>query len=118
MTAEVDEWPAPYVAPQLDAELVSFITKLAAVADDKWRQYAACIDTDPEMWFDDRRQGECQEICSTCAVRVECLDDAIRNEDSDCVRGGANEERRVAIRLHRKRHRGAFEADIERAFAT
>lgn len=115
--SEVDDWPAPYVPPALDQDLVAFITKLAAVADDEWRQYAACVDTDIDMWFDVSSQEACQSICSTCAVRIECLDDAIRNEDTECVRGGATEDRRVAIMLHRKRHRSAFDADVLRALA-
>ncbi len=99
----------------LDAELNEFIAKLSAMADDEWRAYAACVDTPIDLWFDSDRVDEAKAICETCAVRIECLDDAIRNDDDDCVRGGLAD--RVGVRLHRKRHRSAFEADLERAFA-
>lgn len=115
--SETEDWPAPYSPPPIDQDLVAFISKLAQVADDKWREFAACLDTGTDMWFDDYSQEACQSVCATCAVRVECLDDAIRNEDGDCVRGGATERRRIAIMLHRKRHRAAFDADVQRALA-
>lgn len=115
--SEVEDWPSLYVPPPIDQDLVAFITKIAAVTDDKWREYAACIDTGTDLWFDSSSQEACQDICSTCAVRIECLDDAIRNEDGDCVRGGATEDKRIAISLHRKRHRAAFDADVLRALA-
>ncbi len=52
-----------------------------------WRDQAACKGMDPELWFP-KREAACnaggyataREICMTCPVRTECLDEAMATE--------------------------------------
>jgi len=38
-----------------------------------WQQDAACLDVDPDMFFDGTRQTEALKVCGGCAVREQCL---------------------------------------------
>ena len=44
-------------------------------AEDDWRNYGACLDVDPELFFSESEDGRAQaiRICrELCPVRVEC----------------------------------------------
>ena len=63
-----------------------------------WRAQAACIGLG-DLLFEDRMRTvvkKAKRLCSTCAVKQECLDYALRNNE-DGVWGGltANERRKV-----------------------
>lgn len=50
-----------------------------------WRESAVCRSVDPDLWFPDRGGNVAQtraavNLCKTCPVRRECLDDAMRAE--------------------------------------
>ena len=99
----------------LDSELNDFIKKLESIHADKWREFAACIDSPIDLWFDESRVAEAKAMCEVCAVRIECLDDSVLNGDVGSMRGGLSEAQRVGVSIHRKRHRSSFDADLKRA---
>lgn len=37
-----------------------------------WMDRAACVDRDPEIWFDGNTRELAQQICAGCPVRIEC----------------------------------------------
>lgn len=47
-----------------------------------WRDQAACIGTDPALWFPEAEKSRVAyrlagEICAVCPVKAECLEDAL-----------------------------------------
>lgn len=73
--------------------------------DLSWRHYGACNGLDAEVFFPDSESAadEAKSICSTCKVRVSCLEHAIVVREKDGVWGGATErERRRIIRQRRR----------------
>ena len=70
-----------------------------------WRQKAACRGLDPEIFYpaseDDTEPAKA--VCSSCAVRMPCLEYALNNREHDGIWGGASEkERRRIVRQRRK----------------
>ena len=77
---------------------------------------AACLGTDPAMWFPDSTWGtvgqggderrlllrRCREICADCPIRDECLRSALRNSESG-VWAGTTPKQRRALREGRSR---------------
>jgi WhiB family redox-sensing transcriptional regulator len=70
-----------------------------------WRDLAACIGQDPELFFPigthglDRRQTEAAKaVCAQCPVSSECLDWALRTGQAAGIWGGATEDERRALR--------------------
>jgi hypothetical protein len=57
-------------------------------SDHGWRRRAACVDSDPELFFpqvgapDEFAQiAAAQVVCGSCPVRAQCLDDVMAWED-------------------------------------
>lgn len=81
----------------------------------EWRQNAACLDEDPELFFPDGTTGaafdqiqRAKAVCRRCPVVRECLQWALDHNQDAGVWGGLNEEERRNIRrLHRPQSRGA-----------
>lgn len=77
---------------------------LAQLLPTGWRAQAACIGTDPDMWFAEGKGVtpiEALRICTGgCPVRVECLEDALAVESgpTDGVLGGVIAADRVRVR--------------------
>ena len=72
-----------------------------------WRNYAACRDADPELFFPDRdiRSARAQLktaklICRGCPVSTTCLSWALASGQEAGIWGGLTEEERR--RLHRR----------------
>lgn len=71
-----------------------------------WRDQAACIGLDPELFFPIGASGptllqveEAKAVCARCPVVAECLDRAIHGHEAFGVWGGMDEgERRTYIR--------------------
>jgi WhiB family redox-sensing transcriptional regulator len=70
-----------------------------------WRDDAACLHTDPDLFFPVgtagpalRRLDEAKRICRTCPVRTPCLTWALGQESASGVWGGTTEDERRAIR--------------------
>lgn len=37
-----------------------------------WMEHAACVDENPEIFFDPDRYGEALQVCRRCPVRAQC----------------------------------------------
>lgn len=80
----------------------------------EWRQRAACLNEDPELFFPDGTTGTAFEqtqrakaVCRNCAVIKQCLQWALdHNQDAGIWGGLSEEERRNIRRLHRPQSRG------------
>jgi WhiB family redox-sensing transcriptional regulator len=102
----------------LDAEIAAAIAKLQSIylqSANRWRGFAACSEEPLNTFFEPEKEARAKSICAVCPVRVECLDDAIKWSDMDCVRGGLNDEERIKVVFHRKRYQSAFQASIGNA---
>lgn len=82
---------------------------------DEWRQYAACRDTNPDLFFPVGTTGPAIEqiatakaICGECPAREDCLQYALdTNQDSGIWGGTSEEERRVMRRQRQAAKRSA-----------
>ena len=79
-----------------------------AAADDSWRDYARCRDTDPELFFPVGTTGNAllaidyaRRVFAQCAVTQECLEFALETNQDSGIWGGHSEEERRAIRRQR-----------------
>ena len=75
-----------------------------------WRDYAACRDVDPDLFFPLGTSGaslpqieEAKQICRTCPVCAPCLRWALKNGDAG-VWGGTTEDERRSHRELRRLH--------------
>lgn len=96
---------------------LTFWEQFAPVLTDRWREFAACIDTPEYVFFyepDDPDyevyQQRAQNICDSCPVWADCLDDAIYHDD--CGHRAMNQKARESIIMFRKRNSKAFEYDL------
>jgi WhiB family transcriptional regulator, redox-sensing transcriptional regulator len=77
-----------------------------------WRDRAACLDLDPELWFPVGTTGPAVEqteraktVCAGCPVIAHCLAWALETGQSDGIWGGKTaDERRALRRARRQRH--------------
>lgn len=74
-----------------------------------WRQKAACIDEDPELFFPVGTTGPALEqlerakaVCHRCDVIDQCLEWALETNQDAGVWGGASEDERRALRRGRR----------------
>ncbi|RIK16783.1 MAG: WhiB family transcriptional regulator [Acidobacteria bacterium] len=79
-----------------------------------WRDRAACLDEDPELFFPIGNTGpalqqieEAKAICRTCPVINECLKFALENGQDAGVWGGLSEDERRALKRRKARARRA-----------
>lgn len=75
-----------------------------------WRQKAACLDEDPELFFPIGTTGraldqieEAKAVCQHCPVIQECLKWALDTNQDAGVWGGMSEEQRRTLRRKRGR---------------
>ena len=76
----------------------------AAAGDESWRLDALCAETDPEAFFPEKGGStrEAKRVCSGCAVRTECLESALTNDERFGIWGGLSERKRRRLRLARR----------------
>ncbi|MGH9022734.1 MAG: WhiB family transcriptional regulator [Acidimicrobiia bacterium] len=69
----------------------------------RWQERANCLGVDPELFFPERGAStrEAKSVCAGCAVRVECLEFALRNHEKFGIWGGLSERERRRIRRRR-----------------
>lgn len=70
-----------------------------------WRQRGACWGLDPDIFFPptDEEADAAKAVCSTCAVRDECLEFALSTREYEGVWGGTTgRERKRILRQRRK----------------
>lgn len=87
------------------------------VDEREWRDFAACRDTDPDLFFPVGTTGAALDqiraskaICKICEVRSECLQYALVTNQESGIWGGTSEEERRALRkswLSRQQRRSA-----------
>lgn len=105
------EAPVDWLEVEGIAELVSKLKALYSPSSD-YHKYAACRDTDVDIFLDESNKDVCVQLCKNCCVRVECLDDAVRFSDLG-IRGGLTEGERMSLANFRRRHRPFLKVDIE-----
>lgn len=83
-------------------------------ADYRWRDYALCRDTDPELFFPVGTTGkamaqidQAKQVCGECPVAMPCLDFALDTNQDSGIWGGLSEEDRRTIRRQRTARRAA-----------
>lgn len=73
-----------------------------------WSDQAACLDVDPEIFFQPPGDHDAEEsakaICARCPVTRECLDTAI-DEGRVGVWGGLTDDERRRLKLRRQKAR-------------
>jgi WhiB family transcriptional regulator, redox-sensing transcriptional regulator len=77
-----------------------------------WRNRAACLDEDPELFFPIGNTGpailqieEAKQVCRRCEVREQCLAWALEAGQDHGVWGGLSEDERRALKRRNARAR-------------
>ena len=67
--------------------------------DRPWAAYAACRETDPDLFFpaEDADPTEALKICAGCAVRDDCLDYGFMTKARYGIWGGTTERERKRL---------------------
>jgi WhiB family transcriptional regulator, redox-sensing transcriptional regulator len=80
--------------------------------DTNWRDDAACLDADPDLFFPIGTTGpaldqinEAKRICLACPVQKRCLAWALELGAASGIWGGTTEDERRALRRAAARHR-------------
>lgn len=65
-----------------------------------WQERALCAQTDPESFFPEKGGStrEAKRVCTSCEVRIECLDYALANDERFGIWGGLSERERRRVR--------------------
>jgi len=71
--------------------------------NDNWAAQAACRDKTEQLFVQGAAQNRAKVMCGTCAVRAECLVEALDNRIEWGVWGGMTERERRAL-LRRRPH--------------
>lgn len=68
-----------------------------------WRDEANCRDIDPDLFFPLRGEdiGRAKAVCWGCAVREECLEYALDNNEEQGIWGGLSGKERKRLRRQR-----------------
>ena len=68
-----------------------------------WQSDALCAQTDPEAFFPEKGGStrDAKKICTTCEVKVQCLDYALANDERFGIWGGLSERERRRLRRAR-----------------
>lgn len=85
-----------------------------SIGHDNWREFAACLNTDPDLFFPIGTSGpaleqieRAKEVCRTCMVQTICLEYALETNQEHGIWGGTSEEERRQLRRQRLRTRSA-----------
>ena len=65
-----------------------------------WQTDALCAQTDPEAFFPEKGGStrDAKKICTSCEVRTECLEYALKNDERFGIWGGLSERERRKLR--------------------
>jgi len=68
--------------------------------DEDWRDDALCAQTDPEAFFPEKggSVAAAKAICTSCDVRAECLEYALRNDERFGIWGGLSDRERRRLK--------------------
>jgi len=69
-------------------------------AGQDWQERALCAQTDPEAFFPEKGGStrEAKKVCTSCEVRVECLEYALANDERFGIWGGLSERERRRVK--------------------
>ena len=89
--------------PDLQADGRGVVVPLVPVPVDPagdWKDAALCAETDPEAFFPEKGGStrEAKKVCTSCEVRVECLDFALANDERFGIWGGLSERERRRLK--------------------
>jgi WhiB family redox-sensing transcriptional regulator len=83
----------------LREELELMLTLIPSDPDATWHDAAACAQTDPDAFFPERGDSDdAQKVCRTCAVRANCLADALDRDEEFGIWGGLGPKSRRKAR--------------------
>jgi WhiB family transcriptional regulator, redox-sensing transcriptional regulator len=84
----------------------------ATVTGTSWRQAAACVSMDPDLFFPISDSGRsahqvrrAKAVCAGCPVRLACRQEALAAQEVHGVWGGLSEEERRPI-IQKQRRNG------------
>jgi len=65
-----------------------------------WHEQALCAQTDPEAFFPEKGGStrEAKRVCGSCAVKMECLEYALSNDERFGIWGGLSERERRRLK--------------------
>ncbi len=66
----------------------------------EWQDRALCKQTDPEAFFPEKggSSREAKKVCTSCDVRAECLDYALKHDERFGIWGGLTERERRKLK--------------------
>jgi WhiB family redox-sensing transcriptional regulator len=64
----------------------------------RWVDDINCAGSDPELFFDEKREGEACQVCDGCPGRVPCLEEALLFDLRWGVFGGLTRDERKPLR--------------------
>ena len=92
-------------AVYLNQHAEEFIESLKEYLEEerRWQERANCLGVDPELFFPERGAStrEAKSVCAGCAVRLECLEYALRNHEKFGIWRGLSERERRRLRRRR-----------------
>lgn len=96
LTAVPDDW---FDDPVLRG-VVGLEAPEAAEDGFDWQAEALCAQTDPEAFFPEKGGStrDAKRICQSCAVRAQCLEYALENDERFGIWGGLSERERRKLR--------------------
>ena len=76
-----------------------FNSKFQEFGELSWQERALCAQTDPSAFFPEQGGStrEAKRVCMSCDVRIECLDYALRHEETFGIWGGLSERERKRL---------------------
>lgn len=89
---------APGATPYRGSACAGARSEVGATLDQHWTALAACRSTGPDdLFVEGAAQRRAREVCTGCAVRLDCLVDALDSRVPYGVWGGMTERERRAL---------------------
>jgi len=94
------DYKASNSAPRTRSGRSMSLDDLFGAAEQEWQEQALCAQTDPEAFFPEKGGStrEAKRICQACAVRDECLEYALLNDERFGIWGGLSERERRRLK--------------------
>lgn len=94
------DYKASNSAPRTRSGRSMSLDDLFGAVEQEWQEQALCAQTDPEAFFPEKGGStrEAKRICQACAVRDECLEYALLNDERFGIWGGLSERERRRLK--------------------
>ena len=94
------DYKASNSAPRTRSGRSMSLDDLFGAAEQEWQEQALCAQTDPEAFFPEKGGStrEAKRICQACAIRDECLEYALLNDERFGIWGGLSERERRRLK--------------------